>query len=82
MTELKLRVWWNRNGKQTNFSVKDVEQAKQVIERETQKDLKNPFVVWNAFGLEVFEDGDWCEFYNEDGLDILEIINQDKGIES
>lgn len=81
MTELKLRVWWNRNGNQTNFSVKDVEQAKQVIERETQKDLKNPIVVWNACGLEVFEDGDWCEFYNEDGLDILEIINQDKGIE-
>lgn len=29
----------------------------------------------NAQGLEVFEDGEWIEYYDEDGNDIIEFIN-------
>ena len=72
---MKLRVWWTRNGKQFFYPVSDVEQAKRVIERETTRDLRNPVIVWNAGGLEVFEDGEWCEWYSEDGLDIKEIMD-------
>jgi len=72
---MKLRVWWTRNGKQTRFSVKDVEEAKKVINRESSKDLKDRFVTWNAGGLEVYEDGEWSEWYSEEGLDIMEVID-------
>ncbi len=32
-----------------------------------------PFVGSNAQGLEVFEDDEWCEFYDEEGRDIQEL---------
>lgn len=75
---MKLRVYWIRDGKSTYFNVKDVEEAKKVIERETQKDLRDPHVTWNASGLEVFEDGEWSEYYNDEGLDIKEVMEEDE----
>lgn len=80
--ELKLRVWWNRNGKQTFYPVSDVEQAKKIINRETNRDLNNPLIVWNASGLEVFEDGEWCEWYSEEGLDIKEIMDNEDEVKA
>lgn len=79
--ELKLRVWWNRNGKQTTYKANDVEDAKRIINILSNNDLNNPLVTWNAGGLEVFEDGEWCEWYSEEGLDIKEIMdNEDEVI--
>ena len=75
---MKLRVYWIRDGKTTYYRVEDVEEAKKIIERETQKDLHDLRITWNASGLEVYEDGEWCEYYNEDGLDIKEIMEEDE----
>lgn len=36
-----------------------------------------PLVATNAQGLESFEDGEWGEFYNDDGDDIKAIIDED-----
>lgn len=35
-----------------------------------------PLVVSNAQGCEVFEDGEWCEYYNDDGYDIRELSDE------
>jgi len=72
-----LRVWWNRNGKQTTYKVNDVEDAKAIITELTNDDLNNDTVIWNAGGLEVYEDGEWSEWYSEEGLDIMEIIDNE-----
>ena len=32
--------------------------------------LNQDWIVSNVFGLEVFEDGEWCEWHDEDGCDI------------
>ena len=34
----------------------------------------------NASGLEVFEDNEWCEWHNEDGDDIDEIIKGEENV--
>lgn len=74
----KLRVWWIRNvpGTPTYYPVKDVKGAIKVIQRLTKKDLENENIVSNASGLEVFEDGVWGEYYDEEGRDIDQIIEE------
>lgn len=37
-----------------------------------QSQLLQPEVESNVFGLEVYEDGEWCEWYDEEGRDIDE----------
>ena len=39
-------------------------------------DLKNDGIVWNAYGLEEFEDNDWQEYLNDNGENITEIIEE------
>jgi hypothetical protein len=31
----------------------------------------------NATGLEVFEDGEWCEWYDEEGDDICDVMERE-----
>ncbi len=81
----KLRVWHNINGViQTTIKVNSVEQAMKVINQLTEEDLNNPAVEFNAFGLEEYdeefaklepESDGWCEYYDNDGNDILEIMD-------
>jgi len=70
----QLRVWWNRNGKQTTYKVSTVEEAKIKLDNLAQADLLDKRVDWNAGGLEVLEDGEWCEWYDKDGRDISELM--------
>ena len=72
-----LRVWWHNNKKTLYEPVNNVEDAKVWIRGRAQQDLEDVFVIWNAGGLEVFEDGEWCEWYNEDGFDIMELMEQE-----
>ena len=76
----QLRVYAVMNGEVTYFDVKDVEEAKRIIKREVESDLHNRRVFWNAFGLEVIEDGEWVEYYNEDGLDIMEMMKESEDL--
>lgn len=75
-TEGQLRVWWIRNvsGKPEYHPVKDPAEAVEVYERLTADDLKDESVTSNAGGLEVFEDGEWTEWYSEFGEDIDDYI--------
>lgn len=74
----QLKVWWNRNGNQTTYKVNTVEEAKVMLNELANEDLRNPRIAWNAGGLEVLEDGEWCEWYDEDGNDIDSLMNEVK----
>ena len=67
-----LRVWWISNvpGPAEFFVVESREKAQEALGMLAQKDMRDPTVESNAGGLEVFEDGDWTEWYDEDGNDI------------
>lgn len=78
-----LKAWWNRNSCQFYKKVETIEEAIEWLREQTQNDLQNQKVTWNAGGLMEFdesfvsddEDG-WCEYYNEDGDDIMAIIDK------
>ena len=56
------------------IKVKDIKEAKLVIMVLTQRDLKDDRITDNMMGLEEFDNGEWGEYYNEDGQDIDEIM--------
>ena len=70
--EGNLRVWWIRNPPSPNeyHVVSSPAGALNVLQKLTAADLGNPLVTANVTGLEVFEDGEWCEWYDEHGNDI------------
>lgn len=69
-----LRVW--RQPGDERQPVESVDDAVILIEAWTLSDLMNKFVEWNAFGLEQYEDGEWLEWYNDEGQDIDEVIEE------
>jgi len=73
---MKLRVWYVKNPPRdaTNFSVLSIEAAKIKIHELTERDLEDEDIGSNAMGLEVFEDGEWTEYYNDQGQDIMELM--------
>jgi len=77
MTTKELRVWWIRNvpNKPIHYQVKDIDEAKKKINELTQDDLKNKFVEDNVGGLEIFENEEWSEYYNDEGQDIMKIMD-------
>ena len=82
---MRLRVWWWRDwvdGRKTTdyHEVSSVNEAIEKIKQLTKEDLKNEDVIANAYGLEIFEDGEWSEYYDEEGRNIDEIMEE--GIES
>ena len=46
-----------------------------LIERLAAQDLRRPEIWGNAFGLEVWEDGEWCEWYDDLGRDVGELAD-------
>lgn len=75
---MNLRVWYVKNPPRgpEHFPVDSVEQAIAKINEMVNRDLEDPRVTDNAFGLEVSEDDEWTEYYDEIGNDILEIIEE------
>jgi hypothetical protein len=49
------------------------------IEALAAKDLRNPDIWGNAFGLTVLEDGEWVEWYDDEGDD-LDTWAEKKGV--
>lgn len=70
----KLRVWNVINPPRTpNYhDVNSPNEAVAKINELAAEQLKDDAIFANAFGLEVFEDGEWSEWYSEDGEDIRE----------
>lgn len=69
-TEGDLRCWWVTNppAPLEHATVQDVTEAKAWLSNRAKTDLaKGDLVDSNAGGLEIFEDGEWCEWYDHDG---------------
>ena len=60
-----------------HYPVESVDEAVTLINTLSEIQLKNDRIKDNAFGLEVFEDGEWCEWNNEDGDDIMALAELD-----
>lgn len=67
-----LRVYWIRNvpGSAEFTIVSSPANAINVLQKLTTADLRDPRVTSNVGGLEVFEDGGWTEWYDDEGNDI------------
>ena len=66
-----------RNNHHTIYrTVKNPEEAFDFINRWAERDLKNESVEFNAFGLEEFIEGQWQEWYNEEGQDIIDVMKE------
>ena len=73
---MKLRIWNQINigsGRIDYYDVDSVKEAKEVINTLADIQLKSPEIESNAFGLEEFIDGHWCEWYDEEGYSIDEL---------
>ena len=67
-----LRVWWIRNPPNpAEFTlVASPAEAAETLQSFTEADLHNRHVESNTGGLEVFEDDEWTEWYDDEGNDI------------
>jgi len=76
----ELRIWRVKNPPRNPdyYPVDSVEQAVVKIKELAEKDLRDASITVNAFGLEICEDGEWTEYYDEKGKDIFEIIEKNK----
>ena len=74
-----LRVWniVNPPNNPLLYSVSSPKEGKQLIDNLADEQLKDDSITSNAFGLKVFEDGEWCEWYNHYGDDISEAFEED-----
>lgn len=71
MTE-QLRVWHIQNppNESTWYDVASPAEAIKKITELAEIDLGDRNIWGNVFGLSVLEDGDWIEWYDEEGDDI------------
>lgn len=69
----KYRAWYIINPPDEPMFeyVDSPEKCAEWIKKEILYQSKLSYVYENVFGLEVFEDGEWCEWYNEYGEDVL-----------
>ena len=52
----KLRCWWTRDGSQIKHDVKSIEEAAYWLGIQSELDLHNKNITWNAGGLEEFDE--------------------------
>lgn len=71
-TQVKLRVYRivNYPAPATHYDVGSVTEGWEKIEWLTRADLLNPAIWGNVMGLQVLEDEEWVDWYDEDGDDI------------
>lgn len=77
-----LRVWYINNppNRPTLHPVRDIEAALTTYEELLRED-KGEY--HPAIGLEVFENGQWCEWYDDNGDDIQDVLrNEDSAREN
>lgn len=73
---MELRVWWIREvpNEPEYFKVGNIDEAMAKLKELEMADLANRFIQTNAGGLEIFEDGEWTEYYDDQGRDIDGIV--------
>lgn len=72
---MKYRVWWSTSGVLKYYYVDSIEQAVTVITTLSLREVDDESVDFNFCGLEVKNKNDWEEYYDEDGCDISDIID-------
>ena len=75
-----LEVWYIGSKNERRISVPDTQAAIRWINKWTNNDLKDDSIQFNSMGLKVYEDDGaggmmWQEYYNDDGQDIIEMID-------
>ena len=73
------RVWYFSEGRRMRFySVATPKEGYDLIERMTARDLKDPGVTANAFGLEFLDPDteEWETWYDKDDNDVLAAFEQ------
>ena len=75
-----LRVWWVRNAPSPAeyWIVADVADAQKVLGELERHDLKDSRVQSNVGGLEVYEGGEWHEWYDENDVDIAGFLTDEE----
>ena len=79
-----LLVWhsFERSGEGQShhlYGVANPEEAIKVINKLANEQVNDESIGWNALGLQVFEDGEWCEWYSDMGQDIDEYQEELEG---
>jgi len=75
--EKELRVWYIDRvpfNKETIIPVKNIEEAKLVINTLIQRDLNDERITDNAIDLQELDGEEWSTYYDEDDKDINEIM--------
>lgn len=75
LTNGQLQVWHSQWGSMQTIFVSSTDEAIKEINKRIASDLLDDSIVFNAFWLEVYEDWEWVEWYNDDGEDIIEVID-------
>lgn len=75
----KMYVWnvINPPAAPIHYLVGSTTEAMGLINRMADEQLKSPDIFANAFGLTVFEDGEWVEWHDDEGQDISDLMNQE-----
>ncbi len=79
-TEGDLRVWNTINFSDMKYyPVGGIQHAKNLIDAMAQSQLLESYITDNAFGLEVYEDGEWCEWMSAygDSIDEYEVETEE-----
>jgi hypothetical protein len=68
----KYRAWWviNPPNNPIYTPCNNPDEGRKIIQDEIARQSKEDWIWGNAFGFEVFEDGEWGEWYDENGFDI------------
>lgn len=74
----KMRVWWNSDGNNTYYYIDEIDEAKIILDVLSLREVNDESIVFNASGVEVLEDGEWSEWYSEDGLDASEYFESEE----
>ena len=74
----KYRVWnvINPPSKPKYYPVASPRDGWAFINGMAEEQLKNRRIFCNVFGLEAFEDGEWTEWYDEEGRDVDEAFEE------
>lgn len=75
--ENDLRVCWNSNGKDYYFYVKSIEDAMLVISTLSNREMQDANIIYNTYSLEVYCDGDFEDWHDDDGRKIVSYLCDD-----
>lgn len=75
MPQTNYRVWCivNPPNPPDFYPVDDPKRGAKVIDLLARQQLRMPWIYSNVMGLEIFEDGEWTDWYDENGdsVDVL-----------